>query len=43
MFLLFTILSKLMLMLCGMLVGAWIAWGYTYIILTNLITANSVS
>ena len=37
MFLFFTILSKLMLVLCGMLIGAWIAYGYTYVILIGII------
>lgn len=37
MFLLFTILSKLMLVYCGMMIGAWIAYGYTHIILIGII------
>lgn len=37
MFLLFTILSKLMLILCGMLIGAWIECGYTNLILIGII------
>ena len=37
MVLFFTILSKLMLVLCGMMLGAWIAWGYTYVILIGII------
>ena len=37
MFLLFIILSKLMLVYCGMMIGAWIAWGYTYVILIGII------
>lgn len=37
MFLLFTILSKLMLVYCGMMIGAWIAYGYTHIILVGII------
>ena len=37
MFLLFTILSKLTLVLCGMLIGAWIECGYTNLILIGII------
>lgn len=37
MFLFFTILSKLMLILCGMLIGAWIECGYTHLILIGII------
>lgn len=37
MFLFFTILSKLMLILCGMLIGAWIECGYTNFILIGII------
>ena len=37
MFLLFTILSKLMLVFCGMLIGAWIEYGYTNLILIGII------
>jgi hypothetical protein len=37
MFLLFTILSKLMLVCCGMLIGAWITYGYTNLILIGII------
>ena len=37
MFLLFTILSELMLVFCGMLIGAWITYGYTYVILIGII------
>lgn len=37
MFLLFTILSELMLVYCGMMIGAWIAYGYTHIILIGII------
>lgn len=37
MFLLFTILSKLMLVLCGMMIDTWIAYGYTHIILIGII------
>ena len=39
MFLLFTILNKLMLVYCGMMIGAWIAYGYTNIILIGIIMA----
>lgn len=31
MFLLFTIISKLMLVFCGMFIGAWIECGYAHI------------
>lgn len=37
MFLFFTILSKLMLILCGMLIGTWIECGYTHLILIGII------
>ena len=37
MFLLFTILSKLMLVYCGMMISAWIVYGYTHIILISII------
>lgn len=37
MFLLFTIISKLMLVFCGMFIGAWIAYGYTHIFLIGII------
>ena len=37
MFLLFTILSKLMLVLCGMMIDTWIEWGYTHLILIGII------
>ena len=37
MFLLFTILSELTLVLCGMLIGAWIECGYTNLILIGII------
>ena len=37
MFLLFTILSKLILVLCGMMIDAWIEWGYTHLILIGII------
>lgn len=39
MFLFFTILSKLMLILCGMLIGAWIECGYTHLILIGIIAS----
>ena len=39
MFLFFTILSKLMLVFCGMLIGAWITYGYTHVILIGIIMA----
>ena len=35
MFLLFTILSKLMLVYCGMMIGAWIEYGYIHVILAG--------
>lgn len=37
MFLLFTILSKLMLVFCGMLIDAWIECGYTHLIFIGII------
>ena len=37
MFLLFTILSKLMLVICGMMIDTWIEWGYTHLILIGII------
>ena len=37
MFLLFIILSKLMPVYYGMMIGAWIAYGYTHIILIGII------
>ena len=42
MFLLFTILSKLMLVYCGMMIGAWIAYGYTHIILIGIIMSTAL-
>ena len=39
MFLFFTILSKLMLVFCGMFVGTWIEHGYTHLILIGIIMA----
>ena len=42
MFLFFTILSKLMLVYCGMMIGAWIAYGYTHIILIGIIMSISL-
>lgn len=37
MFLFFIILSKLMLVFCGMFVDIWIEYGYTYLILIGII------
>lgn len=42
MFLFFTILSKLMLVLCGMLISAWIECGYTHLILIGIIMSISL-
>lgn len=37
MFLFFTILSKLMLVFCGVFVDIWIEYGYTYLILIGIV------
>lgn len=37
MFLLLTIISKLMLVFCGMFIGAWIECGYTHLFLIGII------
>ena len=42
MFLFFTVLSKLMLIVCGMFIGTWIEYGYTNLILIGIIIAISL-